>query len=99
MVLVSPSKAITVPLSDRGKLRTTEMMVCCINDKPIGEHFSEEDLSAFDEEYNHLSIQELEESLAGKSFGAISVKDETSPITVIDMSNIRDMLSQRIVNI
>ena len=99
VVLVSPSKAITVPLSDRGKLRTTEMFVCCVNDKPIGEHFSEEDLSAFDEEYNHLSIEELEESLRNKSFEAISVVNKVSPITVIDMANICNLLKDRIVEI
>lgn len=99
VVLVSPSKAITVPLSDRGKLRTTEMFICCINDKSIGEHFSEEDLSAFDEEYNHYSIEELEESLEEKSFGAIGVKNEVSPLTVLDMENVKNMLKGRIVEI
>lgn len=99
VVLVSPSKAITVPLSDRGKLRTTEMFVAAINDKPIGEHFSEEDLSAFDEEYNHLSIQELEEGLKSKSFSAISVKNEVSPLTPVDMENVKEMLKSRIISI
>lgn len=99
VVLVSPSKAITVPTGDRGKLRTTEMFVACLNDKEYGEHFSEEDLLAFDEEYNHLSIEELEKSLENKSFEAISVKDEVSPLTPLDMENVKTMLKERVVKI
>lgn len=99
VVLVSPSKAITVPTGDFGKLRTTEMFVCCINDRPYGEHFSEGDLSAFDEEYNHLSVYELEESIDNKSFEAISVKEEVSPLTAMDMQSIRNMLCERIVKV
>lgn len=99
VVLASPSKAITVPLGDRGKLRTTELFVCCINDKEYGEHFSDEDLSVFDEEYNHLSVQELESALKEKSFGAINVKNETSPLTVMDIENVKEMLKNRIISI
>ena len=62
-VLVSPSKTITVPKEETGKLRTTEMFIACINDKPHGIHLDEKTIAAFDEEYNNFTINELEEAL------------------------------------
>lgn len=99
VVLVNPSKAITVPLGEIGKLRTTEMFIACINDKPQGQHFDEDALSAFDEEYNNLSIAELEDAISNKSFKIASVEDNVSPLSFKDLENIRDMLSQRVIQI
>lgn len=96
VVLVNPSKAITVPLNDKAKLRTTEMFIACINDKPIGQHFDEDSLSAFDEEYNNLTIQELEEAIKDKSFKVASVEDKVSPITFTDLESIKNMLQSRV---
>ena len=50
----------------------------------------------FDEEYNNYSIEELEKSLIEKSFSSISVKNEVSPLTVLDMENVKDLLRNRI---
>lgn len=99
VVLVNPSKAITVPTGDTGKLRTTEMFVACINDKPQGVHFDEDSLSVFDEEYNDLTVKELETAIKAKSFSPAAVVDEISPITALDIDNIKDMLKERITNI
>lgn len=99
VVLVNPSKAITVPKNETGKLRTTEMFIACINDKPHGTHFDEEALTSFDEEYNNKTIEELEEAIKNKSFSPASVEDKVSPITFVDLQNIKDMLNKRKVNI
>lgn len=99
VVLVNPSKAITVPLGETGKLRTTEMFVACINDKPHGVHYDSDGLSAFDEEYNNLTIQELEEAIKDKSFKVASVENNISPIAFTDLTAIRDMLSHRVIQI
>ena len=96
VVLVSPAKAITVPLGDMGKLRTTEMFICCINDKEYGEHFEETEVTSFDEEYNNLTVTELEESIRNKSFSAVSIQDEVANLTPIDMECVKEILKNRI---
>lgn len=96
VVLVNPSKAITVPLNEIGKLRTTEMFIACVNDKDQGVHFDENSLSAFDEEYNNLTIKELEDAIRDKSFKIASVEDNVSPISFTDLESIKDMLSKRV---
>lgn len=97
VVLVSPSKTITVPKEETGKLRTTEMFIACINDKPHGIHFDEKTIAAFDEEYNNFTINELEEALRDKSFSVASVESYISPIKFTDIQTIKDLLKQRVV--
>lgn len=97
VVLVSPSKAITVPVNDFGKLRTTEMFVACVNDKPHGLHYSSDLLNAFDEEYNKFTVSELEEAISKKSFNVISVKNEVADINFRDLEKIKNILKSRIV--
>lgn len=99
VVLVNPSKAITVPVNDFKKLRTTEMFIAAINDKPHGIHFDDSTLSAFDEEYNNLTVIELEEAIKNKSFAPASVLNKVSPITFLDLEHIKDMLKKRITKI
>lgn len=99
VVLVNPSKAITVPTGETGKLRTTEMFIAAINDKPFGLHFDEDALSAFDEEYNDYSIEELEEAVKNKSFDPITIKKEIAPITFDEMVAIKDLLQKRVTTI
>lgn len=99
VVLVNPSKAITVPVGEIGKLRTIEMFVACVNDKPQGVHFDEDSLLAFDEEYNNLTIKELEDAIRDKSFKSASILDEVSPITFTDLKSIKNMLSNRVIKV
>lgn len=98
VVLVNPSKAITVPTGETGKLRTTEMFVACVNDKPIGIHFDDSALSSFDEEYHDFSLNELEEIAKSKSFEKLSVQDNVPAISLVDINNIKDLLKNRVVN-
>lgn len=99
VVLINPSKTITVPKNETGKLRTTEMFVACINNKPHGVHFDDSSLSAFDEEYNNITVMQLEEALKNKSYSVASVEDYISPITIPDIEKIKEMLKQRFVKI
>lgn len=96
VVLVNPSKAITVPTGDWQKLRTIEMFVACVNDKPHGTHFDEGALSAFDEEYHDLSLQELEEVVSTKSFEKVTIEKIKPTINLVDINKIKEMLSERI---
>ncbi len=99
VVLVNPSKAITVPVNETGKLRTTEMFIACINDKPQGTHFDETALSAFDEEYHDFTLEELEAAATSKSFEELSVVEEVPAVSLLDLNTIKDMLKKRIKNI
>lgn len=96
VVLVNPSKAITVPKGDAGKLRTTEMFIACVNDKPHGQHFDENALDLFDNEYHSLTLKELEEVARTKDFSPLSVKDTVPAISLVDLNNIKEMLKDRI---
>lgn len=96
VVLVNPSKAITVPRGEIGKLRTTQMFVACVNDKPRGVHFDEGALSAFDDEYHTHTLKELEEAVSSKSFETMAVIDNVPAISLVDLATIKDMLKNRI---
>jgi hypothetical protein len=99
VVLVNPSKAITVPVNETGKLRTIEMFVACVNDKAHGQHFDDGALSAFDNEYHDLSLGELEEAAKSKSFEKLSVLDTVPAVSLVDLNVIKEMLKKRIVTI
>jgi len=99
VVLVNPSKAITVPTGETGKLRTTEMFVACVNDKPHGVHFDDDNLTAFDDEYHELTVQQLELALQNKSFTTLAVEDKVPEISIKSMYDITEMLRNRIKTI
>ena len=99
VVLVNPSKAITVPVGETGKLRTIEMFIACVNDKPHGVHFDESALSSFDNEYHDLSLNELEEAAKTKSFEKLSVLDTVPAVSLVDLNVIKEMLSRRIKDV
>lgn len=96
VVLVNPSKAITVPVNETGKLRTTEMFVACVNDQPIGTHFDEDSLSAFDSEYHDLTLDQLEEAASKKSFETLSVQENVPAVSLVDLKVIKDLLKTRV---
>lgn len=99
VVLVSPSKAITVPKSDGGKLRTTEMFVACVNNAAHGQHFANGSLSVFDEEYNNYTLAALEEVLKGKSLDALDIKGEKPAVQLKDVEQIVNHIRGRIVTV
>lgn len=96
VVLVNPSKAITVPINETGKLRTTEMFIACVNDKEHGKHFDESALGVFDEEYHDLSLTELEEAAKTKSFEKLSILDTVPAVSLVDLNTIKQMLQKRV---
>ena len=96
VVLVNPSKAITVPTHDMGKLRTTEMFIVCINDKGLGEHFEEADLLDFDDEYHTMTMDELEGKVSKKDFGSLGIKDKQLNLSPVEVTSIKDLLKKRV---
>jgi hypothetical protein len=96
VVLVNPSKAITVPLGETGKLRTVEMFIACVNDKPQGVHFDESALTAFDSEYHDLTIEELEDAARTKCLDNLCVRDTVPAVSLSDLGEITKMLKDRV---
>ena len=96
VVLVNPSKAITVPKGETGKLRTTEMFIVAVNDKPHGVHWDDDALAAVDEEYHQYTLSELEEILESKSFEKLMVEDNLPSVSIADIQSISAMLRNRV---
>lgn len=99
VVLVSPSKAITVPKNETGKLRTTEMFIVCVNNKPHGVHFDENGIFQFDEKYHSFTLEQLEQDIKTKSFTNTSIKNEVPQLKIMDLKAIQEQLKKRIVKI
>lgn len=99
VVLVNPSKAITVPTNETGKMRTVEMFIACVNDKPLGVHFDDSALSAFDNEYHDLSLNELEEAAKSKSFEKLAVQETVPAVSLVDLNVIKEMLKGRVKDV
>lgn len=96
VVLVNPSKAITVPSNEWKKLRTTEMFIAAVNNKAHGEHFDDGALSTFDEEYHDYTLGELEKAVQDKTFDGISIKSNAPAVSLVDLGTIKDLLKNRV---
>ena len=99
IVLVNPSKTITVPTYDFSKMRVSEMMIVGINPNERGIHIDEGFYSNLDENYHNQSIDELQEALKNKSFEPISVSTEVTELTIKEVANVTDILRNRVVEI
>lgn len=99
IVLVNPSKTITVPTYDFSKMRVSEMMVVGINPNERGVHIDEGFYSNLDENYHNYSLEVLQEALKNKSFEPISVSTEVTELTIKEVANVTDILRNRIVEI
>lgn len=100
VVLVNPAKAIHVPNYDSGKARTSEMYIACINSNEHGVHIDESLIEHADKIYNDMTVEQLKEAFASKSMETLSIDDEHIPETSLkDVSNIINILSQRVINI
>lgn len=99
IVLVNPSKTITVPTYDFSKMRVSEMMIVGINPNERGIHIDEGFYSNLDENYHNQSIDELQEALKNKSFEPISISTEVTELTIKEVANVTDILRNRVVEI
>lgn len=97
VVLVNPAKAITIPTYEIAKGRTTEMKIACINPNEHGEHIDINLIAKADEEFEEYTIEELKNVLQTKSFKYLSVEDETCALTMQEVLNISEILSNRVV--
>lgn len=99
IVLVNPSKTITVPTYDFSKMRVSEMMIVGINPNERGVHIDDAFYSNLDENYHDYSIDELQEAFKNKSFEPISVSTEVTELSLTEVVNITDILKNRIVEV
>ena len=99
IVLVNPSKTITVPTYDFSKMRVSEMMIVGINPNERGIHIDEGFYSNLDENYHNYSLEVLQEALKNKSFEPISVSTEVTELSIKEVVNVTDILRNRTVEI
>lgn len=99
IVLVNPSKTITVPTYDFSKMRVSEMMIVGINPNERGVHIDEGFYSNLDENYHNYSIDELQEAFKNKSFEPISVSTKVTELSLKEVVNVTDILKNRIVEV
>ncbi len=98
VVLVNPSKTITVPSEEIAKMRVSEMFIVGIHEN-VGNHVSDDFVHDFDEKYHNNSIEELEEALKNKSLATVSISEAVSELTIKEVVNITDKLKNRIITI
>jgi hypothetical protein len=101
LCIISPSKVRSVPIGEDAKMRVSEMFIASILDIDEEGNYMDEGVNILDldEQYHNLSIQELEEALKNKSFEVISSQDKISPVNMIDVATIKEMLKDRVKNI
>jgi hypothetical protein len=101
LCIISPSKVRSIPIGEDAKMRVSEMFIASILDIDEEGNYMDEDVNIvdLDEQYHNLSIQELEDALKNKSFEVISSQDKISPVNMIDVAAIKEMLKDRVKNI
>ena len=99
VVLVNPSKVLTIPSNDSGKITTREMWVACYNPNELGVHFDETGLEGVEDEYENYTNEELGGILKSKCLSPISIDGFTSELSLKDVESISNMLKNRIVTI
>ncbi len=98
IVLINPSKTITVPTHEISKMRVSEMFVIGIHENE-GSHISEDFIQHFDEEYHNYTLSELKLALSEKSLEPVSVSEAVSELSLKEVQNISTILRDRIINI
>ena len=96
VVLVNPSKTITVPTYDFAKMRVSEMFVIGVHENP-GQHISEEAVHNFDEQYHNYSLEELESVLKTRSVAPVSISEAVSELSVPEVVSITEKLRLRVI--
>lgn len=100
-VLIDPSKAIYVPLSESGKARTSEMFITCIFNQEG--HIDEKLIEKADIEYNQYTIDQLKKAVEGKTFDNFSIKTSKKLLipeaTLLDMEKVIKLLENKVINI
>jgi len=99
VTLINPASAIHVPTSDSGKFRTSEMYIACINPNSYGVHIEEELIEEADKIYNKHTIEDLQEVLKSKSFDSLSIENYVPEVNLLDVKNIINVLSNKVIYI
>lgn len=100
VVLIDPSKAITVPVGERSKGRTIEMKIAMINPNKHGVHIDKKLLEKASDEYNEHVINSLEEIVETGDVDKLSYgKKYKTDMTVNDVKALLEVMKSRTVKI
>lgn len=95
IVLVNPMNAARIDTGCSGKIGVSEMFIVGL----ATPYFKEQDIINFDEEYDNITIENLENELRNKQLTLFSVGDQVTDLSYGDLSNIVNLLKQRVVSI
>jgi hypothetical protein len=100
VVLINPAKCIMVtPNYEKEKFRVSEMYIACINPNEHGVHINEALIEEADKVYNDMTIEELKQAFASKSMETLSIEENVPETSLVDVKNIVEILSKRIINL
>lgn len=98
VVLVNPSKTITVPTYDFGKMRVSEMFLVGVHENE-GNHISNDLVHSFDEDYHNYTLEELKTSLEEKSLSSVSISEAVSELSLKEVKSVAEILKNRVVKV
>jgi hypothetical protein len=104
--IINPQHMFKSDTGHSGKIGVTQMFIAALREKDEDNKFVDmvdDDLIHFDELYHDETVTELEEAIGNKSFEILEVTDvnnvtEISPITILDLTTIKNNISKRIIN-
>lgn len=100
IVLIDPSKAITVPIGEKNKGRTIEMKIAMINPNKHGVHIDKKLLEKASDEYNEHVIKSLEEIVETGDVDKLSYGSKyQTDMTVNDVKALLEVMKSRTVKI
>jgi hypothetical protein len=100
VVLVDPSKAITVPTGEKNKGRTIEMKIAMINPNKHGVHIDKKLLKKASDEYNEHVIKSLEEVVETGDVNKLSYGSKyKTNMTMDDVKSLLEAMKNRTVAI
>lgn len=97
IALVNPMFVRSVPVSDAHKMRVSEMFMATIAEKSEFDTLNE--LIDFSQEYCSSTLEDLKEDLSNKTFEKISCQENVPTVSIKEVINITEILTNRIVKV
>lgn len=98
LVIINPINAAKMDTGIKSKIGVTEMYVACTIDKN-SQNIKDLNFINFDTEYEKLTLEEIKLALYNKSLQPFSVTNEVTSLTFKELSNIVEILNNRIIQI
>ena len=98
LVLVNPINAAKTDTGYSSKIGVTEMYMATILDSEF-QDIKNDQVINLDEEYERLTLEEIQKSLEAKSLSKFSVTDEVTELSYGELQRITKILNERIIKV